>query len=240
MSAEFIEGKAVIGARLPNLKRYRSLFLKGQAASVTRVLQYELLSEKKFQGKTLDFGGGRKASYKNILDVEDYDSINIDPNMEPTWITAVGEAFPCHKEHYDHVLSMNTFEHIYDVLPIIKDIHESLKRGGEFTCALPFLYPVHAHPDDFFRPTASWWLKTLGDAGFQDVKIIPILWGPFTTGMICSGLPGPFRKIRIHFNLLLDLLYCKLRLKNNTNRFEGPIGTQLQNHALGYFIEARK
>ncbi len=232
--------KTVVGAKLPNFKRYKSLFCNAGSISVTRVLQYELLSQKKFKGKTLDFGGGKKAKYKLILNVEEYDSINIDQDMEPTWITTVGQAFPCPKEHYDHVLSMNTFEHIYDVIPIIEDIYDSLKEGGEFTCALPFLYPVHAHPDDFFRPTSSWWLTTLGNAGFNEIKIVPILWGPFTTGMVCSGLPGPCKKARIHLNLIFDLLYSKLRFGNNQDCFDGPIGKQLQNHALGYFIEARK
>jgi len=230
----------IVGAKLPNFQRYKKLFIKGESLSVTRILQYELLSNKKFSGKMLDFGGGENAKYKHLLQYDEYQSINIDKAINPTWVTKVGDNFPCPKDYYDHVISMNTFEHIYNVIPIIHDIYKSLKSGGEFTCALPFLYPVHAHPDDFFRPTSSWWLKTLQDAGYKEIKITPIIWGAFTTGIICSGAPGPLKKVRLHFNLLLDLIYIKMRFKDNCSNFEGELGKQLQNHALGYFIEARK
>ncbi len=227
-------------APLPSFKRYRSLFLDGEKASVTRVLQYELISRESFSGKLLDFGGGDNAKYKPIIKCGDYESVNIDPGMEPTWVTKVGEDLPCPMNHYDNVISLNTFEHIYDVRPIIKSLYGVLKSGGKFTCALPFLYPVHAHPDDFFRPTASWWLKTLTDSGFKDIKITPILWGPFSTGIICSGLPGPFKRFRVHLNLLLDLIYIKLRFEKGQSHFTGKAGEQLNNHALGYFIQAVK
>lgn len=224
---------------LPTFKRYKSLFLNGKRNSITRSLQYEMLAQKKFIGKTLDFGGGDKAKYGSILNVEDYDSINIDPKMNPTWVTKVGE-FPCEENIYDNVISLNTFEHIYDVKPIIEDIYRTLKLGGEFTCALPFLVPIHAHPDDFFRPTSSWWQNTLDDAGFHDIRITPLLWGPFSTGFVCSGSIGPFITIRQHLNLILDLLYIKSRFRNGETAFDGALGKQLQSYVLGYFIEARK
>ena len=223
---------------LPSFKRYKSLFLNGNGESITRALQYEQLRRKTFFGKMLDFGGGEKAKYRPLLSVESCESMNIDPAMAPTWVTGVGEPLPCPDAQYDTVLSLNTFEHIYDVQPVIREIRRVLKPGGEFVCALPFLYPVHAHPDDFFRPTASWWVRTLSDAGFADIRITPLLWGPFSTGAVCSGLPGPFRTIRKHISLLLDLLYVRLRFGHREMHFTGPAGAGLHNHALGYFIEA--
>ncbi len=230
----------IIDPPLPTWKRYRALFCKEKNLSIPRSLQYELISQKIFKGKTLDFGGGDKAIYRALLQCEDYESVNIDPAMEPTWITQVGDTLPCPADTYDHAISLNTLEHVYEPKPIVKDIYKALKKGGLFTCGTPFLHPVHAHPDDFFRPTASWWFQTLTETGFTDIRIQPILWGPFSTGIVCSSVPGPFKKLRIHFNLLLDWFYTKLLFRKGETRFEGPSGRQTQDHALAYLIEAQK
>lgn len=229
-----------VPAELPSFARYKKLFWRGSGASATRVLQYERLAQKKFKGTLLDFGGGDKAKYRDILNCESYESVNIDRAIAPTWITEVGEKLPCPRDHYDHVISLNTIEHIYDAQGVIRDIFDVLKKKGEFTCTIPFLYPVHGHPDDYFRPTASWWHQTLRQTGFSEIRIMPLLWGPFTTGLICSGLPGPLKWPRTQATLLLDLLYVKLRFRGKTGHFEGKAGEDIQKHALGYFIEAVK
>lgn len=221
--------------RTPTYKRYKNIFFRKQRISILRCLQYEMLKEKILNGKVLDFGGGKNADYHNIITCEVYDSINIDKTMDPTWITNIGENLPCPHDHYDTVLSMNTIEHIYDAHFVIKEIHKALKKNGEFICSLPFLYPIHAHPNDYFRPTIFWWNQTLLDIGFKDIKITPLLWGHLSTGLVCSGIPGPFRELRIHLALILDMIYVHLRrlLKKGYDE-------HTTNYALGYFIEARK
>lgn len=227
-------------AALPSWDRYKSLFLKGQGLSILRAMEYETIAHKILRGKTLDFGGGAKAKYKHLLKCEQYESANIDPLIEPTWLMRVGGKLPCPDQTYDTVISLNTFEHIYDVPPVIRDIHRVMKSSGTFIFSVPFLYPVHGHPDDFCRYTASWWFQNLQESGFSEIIITPHFWGPFTTGATCSGVPGPFRKIRTHAALLMDLLYTRLRFGTETATFSGDAGKYLQNHALGYFIEAKK
>jgi len=222
-------------AATPNLTRYQKLFRRNKDMSILRALQYEVLENTKLKGNVLDFGGGNNAKYHHLIHCKSYESVNIDPAIEPTWVVKIGEPLPCPTDHYDTVLTLNTIEHIYDAKFALKEMHKSLKKDGDFACALPFLYPIHAHPDDYFRPTASWWEKTLTDIGFKDIKITPLLWGPLTTGLICSGMPGPFKNIRKHFALLLDLLYAKLRF-GNSHHYNEEVG----NLALGYFIIAKK
>lgn len=222
---------------LANFTRYKKLFLQGAGHSVTRALQYELLGAKVFSGQILDFGGGENAKYRALLPKTACDSINIDPAIKPTWTVSIGAPFPCPQNHYDFVVSLNTIEHIFDAKFVLSEIHAALKPGGAFVCSIPFLYPVHGHPDDYFRPTASWWHAALSELGFEDIHITPLIWGPFSTGAICSGLPGPFKGARKHAALLLDLLYARLRFGRRKPEKEPQ---DLYNHALGYFIEARK
>lgn len=219
----------------PTWQRYKRLFLQKGSVSILRNLQYELLQEIRLEGKVLDFGGGKKADYLRFLSCEHYQSVNIDSNMEPTWVSKIGAALPCPSHHYDTTISMNTIEHIYDARFALQEMHKALKTNGTFICALPFLYPIHAHPDDYFRPTASWWEITLTEIGFYNIKITPLLWGPFTTGLTCSGIPGPFKTFRLHCSLLADLTYHYFK-----QLLSKPYDENIANFALGYMIEAQK
>lgn len=223
----------------PSIERYKELFLTPENKSITRTLQYEQITREIFAGKTLDVGGGEKAQYKHLLNLEEYNSINIDPNIEPTWVVQVGESFPCPQNHYDNVISMNTLEHVFDAKLMLANIFSALKDGGQFYCSTPFLQSIHGHPDDYFRPTPSWYEKTLSEIGFKDIEVIPLLWGPFSTGLQCSGYPFPLRKLRKHFVLLLDVLYAKIRFNKKTN-YDGEKGLLVQNYALGYYVKAIK
>lgn len=212
----------------PSIKRYIQLFLKPHG-SIARTLQYEKLRQITLSGKVLDFGGGENAKYRNNISCKEYFSINIDPAIKPTWITQVGQNFPCNDQTFDTVLSLNTLEHIFDPTQIIKEFSRVLKDDGTLIAAVPFLFPVHGHPDDFFRPTSSWWEHILKDNNFSSLEIYPLVWGPFTTGITASGLPGPFKKFRMHIALLLDILYYHLNPHSN-----------IENRALSFFIIAKK
>lgn len=221
---------------MPSWKRYKDLFSKEWGKfSILRNLEYEQIKERTLKGKILDFGGGGEASYHNIVSFEDYESVNINETIKPTWLTKIGETLPCPKDHYDGVLTLNTIEHIHDASFVLQEMYKVLKKDGNFTCAVPFLFPIHAYPHDFFRPTDRWWEETLKDIGFKDIEITPLLWGPFSTGLVCSGTPGPLKLLRIHFSLLLDLVYMRLG-----QRFNISFLNDLPFHSLGFFIEAKK
>ena len=162
----------------PSWKRYKQVFFnQKENLSILRSLQYEMLKKVSLGKKVLDFGGGDKAKYLHLLSCELYESINIDPEIQPTWVTKVGERFPSSASNYDTIISLNVFEHIYDVHFVFREIYTSLKPGGNFIFSTPFLFPVHAHPDDYFRPTASWIQKSLSDAGFENIEITPLVMG---------------------------------------------------------------
>jgi len=193
----------------PSWSRYLKISSVLKTISLTRFLQYELIEKLKIKGKVLDFGGGNKALYRALLDCENYQSVNIDKAMLPTFLVESGDPIPCDDKVFDTVISFNTLEHIYDAKKVLEDMCRVLKSQGELFVVTPFLFPVHGHPDDFFRPTSSWYIETLSKIGFSKIEVIPLTWGPFSTGQICSGVPGPFKEIRKKIALLLDLIYFK-------------------------------
>lgn len=223
--------------RAPSLGRFWTLSNIVPSMSLTRALQYELLFDLKFDGRLLDFGGGDLANYREKLDVTQYSSVNIDAGIKPTWVIGVDDDLPIGDGKYDHVLAMNTLEHIFDAEKVILRLHGALKDGGEFFATTPFLYPIHAHPDDFFRPTPSWYRHALSRAGFEDVDVIPLAWGPATTAMCCAGVRGPFKRLRWRIAMLWDLTLLSLR---GRGREAGSVEAYLERYATAFFVRARK
>ena len=225
-------------SRLPiNLTRLNQLSSKLSDHSLPRALQYEVLEKCTLKGKVLDYGGGDQSLYKSLLKCDSYSSVNIDPKISPTWTIQVGDPVPCDDETFDTVISFNTLEHIYDTKSVLSELSRVLSPGGELFLTVPFLFPIHGHPDDFFRPTPSWYHCMAEEMGFSEVEIIPLSWGPYTAAMTITGLPGPLKNLRKRWALWLDLLYFKLRMQKAS---EAEVSIYLDRYATAFFVRARK
>lgn len=207
----------------PSWSRYRRLFFDGDDKSLLRCLEYEKLATLGLTGKALDFGGGQRTNYTAQIpkwgDPESgftYESANIDPKTEPTYLIEPGAPLPIGDESFDHVLSFNTFEHIYDLDGVLREVGRVLKPAGQLVFVAPFMFRVHGHPDDYTRGTASFWVRKLSEHGFQSAEIEALTWGPFSTAQTVSGIPGPFKSLRRHAGLLLDFLYAHRRTRRTT------------------------
>jgi len=234
-NSDYDHNKAAFST-MPDFSRYLSISKDIGVISLTRALQYEFIRNYPFQGTVLDIGGGELTGYRQLLNCSSYDSINIDHSTEPTWIVGVGEAFPCSSGSYDTVISFNTLEHIFDAQFVLREMQRVLKSGGNLWLTTPFLFPIHGHPDDFFRPTPSWYNQALTEAGFKNIVVFPLAWGPLTTGQVCSGSPGPFRSFRRQIALITDLLYAKLQ----TSRKQTTAFDYLNRFATAFLVHAEK
>ena len=73
------------------------------------------------------------------------------------------------EEKFDLVLCTNVLEHIFDVKPAIKNLNYLLKENGQLVISVPFIYPLHDEPKDFWRFTEHALIKL-----FSDFKILLI------------------------------------------------------------------
>jgi SAM-dependent methyltransferase len=75
------------------------------------------------------------------------------------------------KSRYDIVLCLNVLEHVYDFQTAVDNLHKSLKKNGKLVVAVPFAFPLHDEPGDYWRFTEHSLQKILGN--FSDVTITP-------------------------------------------------------------------
>lgn len=224
----------------PTWRRYREIFLRNSNISIYRALEYEAISRVPLAGRVLDYGGGDRAHYAASLKarIQDghYESVNISTEMLPTYLIRPGERIPVADATFDMVVSINTLEHVYDLEPVLMEMLRVLKPGGRLILAVPFLFRVHACPDDYNRPTASWWHKTLLRLGADELQIRPLVWDAMTTGLSVTEGAGPFNRLRRVFTPLYGLLYAAIKARGSEELYPRAVGEQLANLALGYII----
>ncbi len=228
----------------PTFNRFIAHFLRNDGLSTYRKLEYEELSMLSFSGRILDFGGGAESHYLKIIQSRilngEYQSANIDNAMRPTYLICPDEELPFGDNEFDTIISLNTLEHIFKLDFTLRELSRILKSNGKFVFAVPFLFRVHGCPDDFNRPTASWWFKSLEVAGFKNIKITPLIWDPLTTGYSISETVGPFKFMRRILIPLFSTIYCTIKFSNAESRYPEAISNSLSNYAMGYIIQGEK
>jgi SAM-dependent methyltransferase len=228
----------------PTWRRYFRTFFRKANISIYRSFEYEELSRIDYSGRILDFGGGNKAHYlsqlRSWMGTGKYESVNIAETMEPTYLIHPGDKIPVAADSFDMVLSVNTLEHVLDLDNVLSELVRVLKPGGQIVLAVPFLYRIHGCPNDYNRPTASWWCETLPKYGMRDLKIRPLVWDVMTSGLSITEGAGPFSRLRKMLVPLYGLLYAAVRARGPGERYPECIGDNLANVALGYVITGVK
>ena len=52
---------------------------------------------------------------------------------------------------YNNVLFFNILEHLPEYKLVFSEIYRIIKKGGFFIGSVPFIYQIHAAPNDYFR-----------------------------------------------------------------------------------------
>lgn len=183
--------------RTRTVRRWRELaFAQG---SLLRCLEHEAITGLELDGRTLDLGGGGRASYLGLLHLVGagarVEGANRDPRTEPAHLVDLEEPLPFADESFDHVLSLNTFEHLENDELALDEALRVLRAGGSFHFAVPFLYRVHGSPEDHHRHTAAWWARALAARGADPaaLAIEPLVWDRVATAS--SFFSGPISRL---------------------------------------------
>lgn len=152
---------------------------------------------------TLDLGGVRGADYHQFLGIPPERLLiwNQDLSTNPNAIVNLDDVggLPSFPENVNQVIAYNLLEHLYRPFSLLEWICEHLPSGGRLIIAVPYHYPIHPSPQDYWRFTpqvferffqelvsfksiqCQWTIDTLS-ADFRDGI------SPLTSTMFKSGL----------------------------------------------------
>ncbi|MBT4192079.1 MAG: class I SAM-dependent methyltransferase [Candidatus Diapherotrites archaeon] len=118
--------------------------------------------------KVLEIGSG-PITYRNLF--PDCEFIGTDlikgKNVD---VVADVRKLPFKKNEFDYVLCFSVLEHVFETEKALSEMHRCLKKNGTLIVSVPFLYPLHDEPGDFYRFT-QFALKKMLSAKFSSVKV---------------------------------------------------------------------
>ena len=122
----------------------------GLTAKVSRKKLDEQVSKYGGDSKTLEVGAYGKPSYSRFFT----NKVGLDVREGPG-VDVVGSVYelPFEDESFETVLCMVVMEHLEYPPKAIAEMHRVLKPGGRILVSVPFLFPIHDSPGDYWRFT---------------------------------------------------------------------------------------
>lgn len=131
------------------------------------------------RGDFLDIGCGEKPYRAEILsnpEVTSYAGIDLIGGQEykvgvkPEFLWD-GIRFPFDDSVYDSAMATEVLEHCPDPSVTFGEIHRILKSDSPLLLTVPFIWPTHETPYDFYRYTPFGLRYLLTKAGFENIEI---------------------------------------------------------------------
>jgi len=129
-------------------------------------------------GDLLDLGAGNQPFrpwYSSISDTVVAVDVAPAPGLD---VLSFAAPLPFRDGSFDAVLSTSVFEHVDNIDEAVAEVARTLRPGGRFVITMPFLYPTHEAPYDFWRLTHYGLRSLLQRHGFE-VEEIAAQGGPF-------------------------------------------------------------
>lgn len=136
------------------------------------------------RGLVLDVGGKKKNPRGHFRPPKTAGTrwlrLNIDAQTSPDLI-ADAHLLPLKSGSADCILCCEVLEHLKQPELCVQEMLRILNPRGTLILSVPFLYPIHADPQDFHRFTPQWVIAACG--GKNGLQIIPMGGWLGTVGM---------------------------------------------------------
>lgn len=130
-------------------------------------------------GDLLDLGCGRApllGYYSNFVDsatLVDWGN-SMHPNPLLDLVADLNGSLPLGDQSFDTVLLSDVLEHIAEPQSLIGEVSRVLRPGGILLLNVPFYYPIHEEPFDFFRFTRFALERMCTIAGLRVIEVSSI------------------------------------------------------------------
>lgn len=208
--------------------------------TLLRRAEHKALSNVTLSGQVLDLGGEKGADYLSyIKGAFAVTAVNLDKHAQPDLLHDLELPLPLADASYDHVLLVNVLEHVFRYRELLAESIRVVRPGGSITIVVPFLFPVHPSPRDYWRLTDLALRMELEQLRLSDITIVPLGNGIFAARYVLLDrlLPYPLRLLRN---------YTARYLTNAVDWAFGILAHTLgkkynaSDYALGYLVTARR
>lgn len=208
--------------------------------TLLRKAEYRALSKIKLRGSILDLGGSYKSSYRKFWDTgKKIVSLNISAQAKPDIVHNLEKSLPIENESYDNVLLINVLEHIHNYKYLLRESARIIKKKGTLIIAVPFLFPIHPSPVDFWRFSEDILRLEISQAGFSIINIDVLGHGVFSTCFVFIDRLCPYF-IRTTINRLLAVVAVFFDEFFSWFAYWTKRKYHKSDYALGYVITAQK
>ena len=180
--------------------------------SILRIFQLEIFKKFKINGDIIEFGASEKIN-KNFCNSKlknckiNYSNIN---PLNKEFLNIDLQKKISVDMKYDYIIIFNVLEHLLDPNLALSNLSQICKKNGKIIGSTPFLFRVHAAPNDYSRFTKDHLIELLKSNNFKDIEIIELGTGPF---LACISLLRSYLKylpIIYQSLVLLALVFDKL------------------------------
>lgn len=189
--------KINIGSLAINVSFYREKWIPFDPyTSYTRSYNdyFHLEMSDLLSGTLLDVGasGDNEEKYRSIGDFDRYVSLDISES-ETLDVLGDGRELPVFDESIDTVVLSAVLEHvpIQDVSNLVGETYRVLREGGKAIAYIPFIYPLHLEPYDYYRLTVYGLESIFSEKGFS----VDVYAGGGLPELILHSLFLPFSSI---------------------------------------------
>jgi SAM-dependent methyltransferase len=176
------------------------------------------MSKVKLKGDCIEFGASKDLNqnfffYSKLFKNSKITFSNIRSQNKSFKIIDLTKKIIFHK-YYDRIIIFNVLEHVSNLKVALKNLHKLLKKNGELIGSTPFLYRVHGAPKDYLRFTADFLYQEFRLAGFKNVKINYLGYGPFLASFsilhgVLKFLPFIYQ-ILLLFSVIIDFILINI------------------------------
>lgn len=203
-----------------------------------RDAEHKALKTLELSGSILDLGGDARSAYRGLISGNHtFTGVNLDLMAAAEITHDLELPLPLADASYDHVLLINVLEHVFEYRQLLSEAARVVRPGGNVVIVVPFLFPIHPSPSDFWRFTLQALERECVQAGLTVEKVTPLGSGVFAAQyvMIDRLLPVILRLfgywVMRPIVLLLDRVFVVLaRLLKK--RYDPT------DYSLGYFVKA--